>query len=223
MAAISRATLERLPTYYRMLDKLYQRGETLVSSERLGQYCGVLATQVRKDLIYFKDKGIRSQGYSVATLRSLLAAFLGLEQIQEVALVGYGNIGSALLGFSGMEAAGTKIVLVFDSNPEKIGQEVLPGVFVEHTDHIASRMQETGVSIGIVAVPANAAQGVAEKLAEGGASAIWNFAPVLLKLPDDVFVRQEDLTVGIILVAHHSTMGTNSTPLCDINEQNELK
>jgi redox-sensing transcriptional repressor len=185
-------TLKRLPLYHRFLKELYRQGKESVSCTEIGGELKFDPTQVRKDLEAASITGRPRIGYTVTNVIDGIEEFLGWKKVNEAYLVGAGSMGSALLGYHKFEECGLKIVAAFDTNPAKIGRtihdkHVLP---LEKLADLARRMH---VLIGIITVPATDAQMVADRLIAGGIRAIWNFAPVRLRVPGNIIVHNEDL------------------------------
>jgi len=181
-------TLERLATYLRYLIDLEASNIDTISSTEVEKQTGINAAQFRKDLSYFGEFGKPGVGYNVIELQARIARILRIDRDQPVVVLGAGNLGSALVGYPGLGEHHFNIVGVFDSNPRKIGQKLFQ---IEITD--IARLKESNVllqaRIAIVAVPAQAAQMVAESAAEAGVRALLNFAPIILKVSDRVVVR----------------------------------
>ncbi len=201
--SIPKATIERLPLYYRCLDKLDKFEEVdVVSSKELGGRLGIPPTQVRKDLSYYGEFGRRGVGYNVYDLKKSVGEILGVDRKWQTVLVGAGNLGRALVNYDGFEKMGLDIVGAFDNDLNKIDNRI-ENLTVRSTKELEEIIKEEDVKVGIIAVPAEAAQNVAEKLIEAGVKAIWNFAPTRLYVPDEVAVRNEDLAVGIVSLIYH--------------------
>ncbi len=195
-------SLRRLPIYYRRLVQALADGQAVMSSRELGDAAGVPDAQVRKDLGYLDYEGRPGVGYDVRELAAGLENFLGLVNDKEAVVVGAGHLGTALALYGGFERYGLRIVALFDADPAKLGalpdgRQILP---VAKLTDLVSRLQ---VQIGIIAVPEQAAQDVAERLVAGGVRAIWNFAPCKLALPADVLVKNEDLAAELATLSHH--------------------
>lgn len=191
---VSNSTIGRLSLYLRLLVELEGEGEATVSSEELARRAGTSAAQVRKDLSVFGTFGKRGTGYSVAGLRHELQDILGLGRNWNVALVGAGKIGAALYGYDGFRRSGFHIRAVFDADPAKIGQrwngiEIRPAAGLERT------LRKGGFEIVIVAVPAEAAQEVVDRVVGAGVCAILNFAPIKLNVPDRVKLRNVNMAI----------------------------
>jgi redox-sensing transcriptional repressor len=183
--------VRRLPLYARSLRYLLQEGVHSVSSQELGERINVTAAQIRKDLSYFGEFGKQGIGYDVEKLLGQIESILGLTQDWLVALVGVGHLGQAVARYDGFRSKGIRIVAIFDSDPGKVDQE-LAGLPVQHADGMAEVVQEMGIKMAIVAVPAPHAQQVTDTLVEAGVRAILNYAPIVVRVPDGVWVRYID-------------------------------
>ncbi len=193
---VPEATIARLSVYSRFLEQAERRGITTVSSGDIAEGTGVTPAQVRKDLAYFGEFGTRGVGYNVSDLYYQIRRILGLNREWPVILVGAGKLGSALALYQGFLARGFRIVGIFDNDPAKVGQklgskEILP------LELLSEVIQRFGVEIGILAVPADAAQGVAELMVAGGIKAVLNFSPCVLNVPEGVIVRNVDFSVHL--------------------------
>lgn len=195
-------TLERIATYLTVLSVLKSRNIETISSTDMEERTGVNAAQFRKDLSYFGEFGRPGVGYNVRELHARLSRILKLEDKQNVLLVGAGNLGSALAGYAPLRADNFEIVAVFDNDPNKIGRPLWDLVIkdiaevVEENQHLQARM-------AIIAVPAHAAQEVAEMIVEANVLAILNFAPTVLRLPGHVFVRNVDFFQELAVLSFH--------------------
>jgi redox-sensing transcriptional repressor len=185
-------TLKRLPLYHRLLKDLLATGQASVSCTDIGAELKLDPTQVRKDLEAAGLTGRPRIGYEVAAVVDGIEEFLGWKKVNEAFLVGAGSMGSALLGYRKFEECGLKIVAAFDSDPAKVGKQI-HGKHVLPLEKLSDLAQRMHVLIGIITVPATQAQAVADVLVEGGVRAIWNFAPVRLRLPENIIVHNEDL------------------------------
>ncbi|WP_421121456.1 redox-sensing transcriptional repressor Rex [Aquihabitans daechungensis] len=199
---IPEATVARLPVYLRSLAELVDEKIATVSSERLAEMAGVNAAKVRKDLSYLGSYGTRGVGYDVEYLLFQMSRELGLTHDWPVAIVGAGNLGSALANYGGFTQRGFPVAALFDSDRSKVGQEV-HGVEVHHTDDIAVLAKELGVGIGVIATPASAAQDVADKLVAAGVGSILNFAPTVIAVPDGVSLRKVDLALELQILSFY--------------------
>lgn len=200
---IPKATIERLPLYYRCLDMLSAYEDIdVVSSKELGGKLGIPSTQVRKDLSYYGEFGRRGVGYDVDGLKRSIARILGVNKLWSAALVGAGNLGTALVNYGGFFSMGLKITNVFDIDLAKIGNKA-GNISVQSMKEIKETAKSNNISIGIVTVPAGEAQQVTEELVEAGIRSIWNFSPTRLIVPEGIIVRNEDLSVGIASLIYH--------------------
>lgn len=193
---IPEATIMRLSVYSRYLTEVDRKGIITISSSDIAEGVGVSPAQVRKDLAYFGEFGIRGVGYNVKDLHKDILKILGLSSEWSVALVGIGNLGLALSTYKGFKERGFIITSIFDKDPEKIGM-VVHGVEVMPVEKIEEVVPKTKTQIGIITVPGVYAQDVADKLVKCGVSAILNFAPVVLNVPPEVELRNVDLSVNL--------------------------
>lgn len=202
------ATVARLALYLRGLTALTDggRASATISSEELAQASGVNSATLRKDLSFLGSHGIRGVGYDVATLTEEITRTLGAHQAHRVALVGLGNLGLALAGYAGFAGRGFLLSALFDSDPRRIGQLVGSGPRALTVTDIADaeavcRARE--ITIGMIAVPADAAQAVTDVLVAAGVRSILTFAPETLVVPADVEVRHVDLALELQMLAFH--------------------
>ena len=201
---IGQTVVPRLSTYNRVLDKLDRGGVEIISSEDLGERTGYSAAQIRKDLSFFGEFGQVGKGYYVKELKDAVSQILGLDRTWNVALVGAGNLGSALLAYPGFRERGFKIVAVFDNDLRKIGKK-WEDVILHDISEIAEKVKEKEIQIGIIAVPAEAAQRVANMLISSGIRAILNFAPVRIVVPEDVELRSAELSSELECLSYFLT------------------
>ncbi|MFW5981435.1 MAG: redox-sensing transcriptional repressor Rex [bacterium] len=200
---IPKATVERLPLYYRCLDSLARFHEfDVVSSKDLGGRLGIPSTQVRKDLSYYGEFGRRGVGYDVSLLKNSIGKILGVNKCWSAVLVGAGNLGRALVNYNGFHKMGLQITEVFDTDLVKIGNKV-GDITVKSIKGMQQIVRDEDIKIGIIAVPPSAAQEVAEDMVDAGIKSIWNYAPTRLILPEEIIVRNEDLAVGIVSLIYH--------------------
>ena len=199
---IPEATVARLPLYYRALVETAERKVSTISSERLAEMAGVNAAKVRKDLSYLGSYGTRGVGYDVEYLLAQISQELGLTESRAVVIVGVGRLGQALANYAGFRARGFRVVGLLDADPEKVGQTV-GDLAVEPLDDIATIVAERDVAIGILAVPADAAQRVADRLVEAGVTAILNFAPKVIQVPETVALRKVDLAIELQILSFY--------------------
>ncbi len=199
---ISDVVIHRLPVYARALAILHAEGHEVVSSLELGQELGVTPAQIRKDLSYFGRFGKQGRGYDVQQLHDRLRAILGLDREWRLALVGVGRLGQAILGYGGFNPQGFTLVRAFDADPARIGQ-MLDGMTVEDVANLEQSLQASPVDIGIVAVPADAAQRVIDILVASGVHAILNYAPIVSRAPAGVHLRQIDPVLELQSMAYY--------------------
>ncbi|MFN8441079.1 MAG: redox-sensing transcriptional repressor Rex [Caldilineaceae bacterium] len=181
----------RLPVYLRTLKLLLNRGKTVTSSQELGELLGISSAQIRKDLSHFGEFGKQGTGYNMPFLCQELERILKVDCVWPVALVGAGYLGHALASYNGFENRGFKIVTVFDSDKEKVGEKV-GNVTVEPMSAISQRVQEFRCQIAVIAVPAHSAQEVADLLISAGIKSILCYAPITLNIPEGIRVEYID-------------------------------
>ncbi|OFX14466.1 MAG: redox-sensing transcriptional repressor Rex [Armatimonadetes bacterium RBG_16_58_9] len=194
--------LERLATYYTILTDLKNRRVQTISSMEVEARTSINAAQFRKDLSYFGEFGRPGIGYDVKDLHAHIARILKVEKTQPVILVGAGNLGSALVGYPALQAENFHIVAAFDNNYNKIGKR-LWDLTIHDISDIVELNEQLNARIGIIAVPASAGQEVAEKMVEANIKTILNFAPVVLKLPPHVIVRNVDFVQELAVLSFH--------------------
>jgi redox-sensing transcriptional repressor len=186
-------------------------GRTIVSCSHIGQALNLDPTQIRKDLAVTGIVGKPKVGYDLQSLLESIEAFLGWNNVTDAFLVGAGSLGTALLGYQQFNTYGLSIVAAFDNDPEKIGhtvhgKEVLP---IEKLPDLAQRMH---VTVGIITVPADAAQGVADVMVLGGLRGLWNLAPTPLSVPDGVIVQNDDLFSSLAVLFNRLETCLKATP-----------
>ena len=196
MKKVSDSTVGRLSVYLRLLEELNHEGVTALSSEELAEHCGTSAAQVRKDLSFFGTFGKRGMGYGVTELIAALRSILGLERRWRVALVGAGKIGAALFAYQDFRRQGFYIESVFDSDITKVGQR-WNGLVVRHDAELDEALRRDAVDIAIIAVPADVAQGVVDRVINAGVKAILNFAPTKLRVPDHVALKNVNMALEL--------------------------
>jgi redox-sensing transcriptional repressor len=192
----SRASVGRLSLYLRRLEGLLREGTTKVSSSQLGEALGVTDAQVRKDLAYLGHLGHPGIGYAAGELIAAIRRALGIDREWGVALAGVGNLARALLRYHGFAERGFRVVALFDADPVKVGQRV-EGLPVHGPEAMATVIAATGAELGVLAVPAESAQAVADDLIAAGVRGLLNFAPAVLRVPPGVSVVSVDLTVQL--------------------------
>lgn len=199
---ISEAVVRRLPIYLRHLNELYRRNITTVSSKELGVRLDLNPAQIRKDLAYFGEFGKKGIGYDVRYLIEKIRHILKLDRTIYVALAGAGNLGHALCNYNTYLKDNMKITAIFDVVPEKIGKKINQ-LTVQPMDELKETIEKMNIRVGIITVPAPEAQKVADEFVKGGIKAILNFAPIHLKVPDDVRVHYADFTTELHSLAYY--------------------
>lgn len=188
---IPRATIQRLAIYLEVLEKLHIEGITVISSEPLAKACAVNASQIRKDLTYFGEFGVRGVGYNIANLMESIAQALGANRPWNCVLVGAGNLGRALLNHRDFSQRSYHIIGAFDCDPEKVGEEIA-GITVQNVSCLKECTEALNARIGIITTPPAWAQQVAQQLVQAGIRGILNFVPARIFVPDHVFVEYVD-------------------------------
>ena len=209
--AVPEPTLKRLPLYHRFLKELLQRDRISVSCTDIGEELKLDPTQVRKDLEAAGIAGRPRIGYTTAAVVDGIERFLGWKKVSEAFLVGAGSMGSALLGYRKFEECGLKIVAAFDRDPAKIGGKI-HGKHVLALEKLADLTERMHVLIGIITVPAAEAQAVTDALVAGGVRAIWNFAPVRLRVPEHIIVHNEDLYCSLASLSQKLGQALEANP-----------
>ena len=194
---VSELTTNRLSVYLRCLNELDAAGVKTVSSQTLAQQFHLNAAQIRKDLAYFGEFGVRGVGYYVKDLKRHLRQILGLERKLKVAILGAGNLGLALADYPGFRQEGFQIVALFDSLSAKVGQQSRAGVPIFDIKDLRKIAAREKISIAVVAVPAPSAQHVVNQVVAAGIKAVLNFSPGTLQTPPDVKLKSVDLTVSL--------------------------
>lgn len=204
---ISKATIDRLPVYFRVLRTIQTEGVEIISSEELGRRIGVTPEQIRKDLAAFGEFGKKGVGYYVQELIRHIGEILGLHRNWNIAIVGLGHLGWALANYRNFAALGFNLAAAFDVDPGKVGQAI-NGVEVCHINQLSDIVKARNIQIGVIAVPATQAQEIADKLVTAGIRGIWNFAPVRLNVPDNVRLVSEDLSIGLSSISYYLSRST---------------
>ena len=194
---MSELTAGRLSVYLRCLNTLDAAGVKTISSKALAEQFHLNAAQIRKDLAYFGEFGVRGVGYYVKELKRHLRMILGLDRTVRVAILGAGNLGLALADYPGFREEGFAIVALFDTERTKIGRRSKGGVRIHEIGEFRKMVKKDAIDIAVVAVPANSAQGVVNTAVQAGIRAILNFSPGTLKVPPGVKLKNVDLTVSM--------------------------
>jgi redox-sensing transcriptional repressor len=195
--AVSELTTNRLSVYLRCLNTLDAAGVRTVSSQALAEQFHLNAAQIRKDLAYFGEFGVRGVGYYVKELRRHLRQILGVDGRVAIAIMGAGNLGLALADYPGFRDEGFEIIALFDSMRDKIGQRSRAGVPIYDIRDFRKIVRRSRIRIAVIAVPADAAQAVVNAVVSAGVKAVLNFSPGTLKVPADVKLKSVDLTVSL--------------------------
>jgi redox-sensing transcriptional repressor len=200
-------TVRRLSVYTRCLLQLEEDGVKTISSQELAERFNLNSAQVRKDLAYFGEFGVRGIGYYVSGLKAELQKILGLDREWQVALVGFGNLGSALFHYKGFARQGFRISAVFDDDPAKCSKSA-DGVSILPLRDLAREAKARNLQLAIVAVPAESAQAVIERLAAAGIKAILNFAPGRMKAAREVRLKNVDLSIELETLSFYLAQGS---------------
>lgn len=207
---IPQATVTRLATYLRVLGVLAERGTIIVSSEELAAASGVGSAKLRKDLSFLGPNGVRGVGYDVTRLRARIERALGLDRGHRVVLVGVGNLGQALAGYSGFGRRGFSMVGLFDADRTRVGSRV-GDLTVRHVDELEHACAELEATIGVISTPDDAAQEVCDRLVGAGLNCILSFSSASLDVPGHVEMRRVDLAVEMQVLSFNSARNTQST------------
>jgi redox-sensing transcriptional repressor len=189
--AIPDIVVGRLPLYLRALQRMLQGNQLVTSSQDLANRLGISAAQIRKDLSQFGEFGKQGTGYDVSFLVEQLRHILQVDRVWDIAVVGAGDIGSAIARYQGFTDRGYRVAMIFDNDPGKIGTQV--GTFtVQDTAFLADEIKHAGIKVAMIAVPAANAQAVVDELVKAGVKAILNYAPININVPEDVHVQHTD-------------------------------
>lgn len=208
-------TLRRLPLYHRFLKEVESAGRENISCTDIGQHLKLDPTQVRKDLEAAGIEGRPRIGYALCDVVNGIEQFLGWKNVHETFLVGAGSMGAALLGYKKFEQCGLNIVAAFDADPLKAGTQI-HGKRVLPLDQLVDLARRMRILIGIITVPAVAAQSVADLMVKGGIRAIWNFAPIRLRVPDHIIVHNEDLYCSLASLSQKLAKALQTHPVAPI-------
>lgn len=188
--------ISRLPVYLRALQRLSAKGIQTTSSQELGEIIGISAAQIRKDISQFGEFGKQGTGYSIPFLTERLKDILKVNRVWEVAVIGMGDMGHAIARYNGFANRGFIIKMLFDNDPQKIGQKV--GDFeILDMSQMAEKIKQNKIKIVMLTVPATAAQEVADQLVKVGVRAILNYAPISLSVPPGVKVQHIDPAIHL--------------------------
>jgi len=194
---ISELTVNRLSVYLRCLDELSAQGVVTISSRSLAERFSLNSAQIRKDLAYFGEFGVRGLGYNIDDLRKHLTSILGLNAAHRVGVIGAGNLGTALANYEGFSGGSFAVVALFDSDPAKIGSQISGHIPIYDVADFARKATEISIDIAALAVPAHAANFALSTVVSAGIKAVLNFAPIRLNAPDGVKIKHVDLLVSL--------------------------
>lgn len=218
---IPKATAKRLPLYYRFLQNLYQSGKQRVSSAELSEAVKVDSATIRRDFSYFGALGKKGYGYNVQYLLSFFRKTLNQDEMTKVALIGVGNLGTALLQYNFTKNNNTKIVMAFDTNKEKIGSKI-GEVPIYNVAELEERLSNEDIPVVILTVPAHAAQQVTDRLAKTNVKGILNFTPARLTVPPMMSVHHIDLAIElqsfVYFINHYSDTDENGEKQEEVSE-----
>jgi redox-sensing transcriptional repressor len=194
--------ISRLPVYLRALSRMLNDGDEITSSHELGERLGISSAQIRKDLSHFGEFGKQGTGYQIKFLVDQLRRILKVEHEWEVALVGAGAIGHALAHYGGFRNRGFRISLIFDNDPAKVGT-LINGFEVNDISRLGELIPQRGITLAMLAVPAEAAQAVADELVKAGIRGILSYAPINISVPREVYVQQIDPVVHLQRITYY--------------------
>ena len=197
------ATIERIALYVRPLENLAVKGIKVISSEKFAEVCKVNPAQVRKDLSYFGEFGVRGVGYHVDDLLVEIKKILVSDREWKLCIVGYGNMGAALFQHGNFVKRDYRFIAIFDVDPEKIGKILAPGLVIQPVTYIKRSTQELGIEIAVITTPSSQAQKVADLIVDAGIKAILNFAPIQVRKTKQCLVQNVDFTVNLDHLAYH--------------------
>ncbi len=187
--------VSRLPRYLQALEHMQRDGAKTTSSQELGDSIGISAAQIRKDLSQFGEFGKQGTGYSITYLVEQIQEILHLNKVWDLAVVGIGDLGTALIRYQGFNNRGFRVVKAFDNNPEKIGKKI-DDIVIMDTAQMGAEIQAAGIQIAMITVPAIYAQSTAEELVKAGVRSILNYAPISLNLPKNIHIDQSILSLN---------------------------
>ncbi|OEH91727.1 redox-sensing transcriptional repressor Rex [Bacillus solimangrovi] len=210
---IPQATAKRLPLYYRFIKNLQASGKKRVSSAELSEAVKVDSATIRRDFSYFGALGKKGYGYNVNYLLSFFSETLDQDELTKVSLIGVGNLGTAFLHYNFTKNNNTKIEMAFDIQADKVGTEI-GGVPIYHLDELEDRLEQEGITVAILTVPAQVAQIIADRLVNKGVKGILNFTPARIHAPEDIRIHHIDLSVElqslIYFLKHYPLSGQNA-------------
>ncbi len=199
---VSIAVIKRLPKYYRYLGMIEEKGIIRISSQELSSITGLTASQIRQDLNHFGGFGQQGYGYNVKELKNEIEKIIGIKEEYSAILIGAGNLGHAIVNYEGFKNNGFNIVAVFDTKNELIGKK-LAGVPVYSIDKLEAFIEKNNVTIGVLTLPKNFAQQIADRLVHAGVKGLWNFAPIDLVLPDEIVLEDVHLDESLYTLTYY--------------------
>ena len=201
-SSISAAVIRRLPYYLRALEDLSNQGVERISSSELSEKIGYTASQIRQDFNHFGGFGLQGYGYNVKHLKAEIRNILGLNREYRICVVGCGHLGYAVANFSNFYEDSFVVDSIFDADPAVIGNEIV-GVKIRDVAEMPEYLKTNKVDIGVITVPKDSAQQIADQLIEGGVEGIWNFAPLNLVVPEEITVNNVHLFDGLQSLAYY--------------------
>ncbi|MBQ9989288.1 MAG: redox-sensing transcriptional repressor Rex [Clostridia bacterium] len=198
---ISEAVIRRLPRYYRKIEEMYEKGVERVSSSQLSEEMGLNASQIRRDFNCFGGFGQQGYGYAVAKLYHELRRIMGMEQPSRCVVIGAGNIGRALINYTGFDGKPFSVAAAFDTDPVRTGQTDR-GIAVYPMDELEAYVRENPVDIAVICTPRAFAQSVCDRLADLGIRGVWNFAPVELEGPAWMTIENVNMSDSLLVLSY---------------------
>ncbi len=208
---VSIAVIKRLPKYYRYLGMIAEKGIIRISSQELSNITGLTASQIRQDLNHFGGFGQQGYGYNVEELRGEIERIIGINRDYNVVIIGAGNIGHALAQYKRFEGLGFKIIGLFDTDEQKIDSN-FEGIPVYDQAELSDFIRKEKVDIVIITTPAGVAQEIADIAVDAGIKGIWNFAPVDLKVPNNVVVENVHLNESLFTLTYYINNQSDYVP-----------
>jgi len=198
---VSITVIRRLPKYHRYLSELKDKGINRISSQELSKLTGFTASQIRQDLNNFGGFGQQGYGYNVDDLYKALGKILGVDRHYTAVIAGTGNLGQAIANYKGVNEVGFRILSLFDRNPKVIGKRI-SDIEVRDINLLEEYISENNIDVGIITVPKEGAQPIADRLVNAGIKGIWNFAPTDLIVPENVIVENVRLKESILILSY---------------------
>ncbi|NLY21418.1 MAG: redox-sensing transcriptional repressor Rex [Tissierellia bacterium] len=198
---VSITVIRRLPTYYRYLEELLERGIERISSQDLSVLTGFTASQIRQDLNNFGGFGQQGYGYNVLDLKNQIGRILGYDKAKKAVLIGAGKLGQTLASYKGFNESGMEVVGIFDRNPKNIGT-VIEGVEIQDIKYAEEFLKNNAIDIGVITVSKEGAQDIADMYVRNGVRGIWNFAPVDIACAEPVYIENVRLTDSLLTLSY---------------------